>query len=300
MFVQVHSLVLRLSAVLVSWCVSGMISSPADVLSQPTEGRKLAQAYCATCHVFPEPELLDKKTWRSQTLPRMKIRMGLAPQQIDSHPEGKLLRETGIFPTSPIISTQDWNAIVLYYFHAAPERPLPQDPRPEIKIGLKHFQPEPPLFRRTTPSTTLVKISESARTIFAADAETQSIDILKGDGALLQSIKVNNIPVSLVENADSIFVASIGSFQPSEQRKGTLIALPSKGGGFSPAKVLLEHLPRTTCLEMADLNRDGKPDFILSMYGNNAGRLSWFENRAQETFEERVLLPKSGAIRTET
>ncbi|MDB6041222.1 MAG: hypothetical protein JWM99_5063, partial [Verrucomicrobiales bacterium] len=54
-------------------------------------GRALAKQYCSACHVFPEPELLDKKTWNGQTLRRMRIRMGLSPGEIDRHPEGALL-----------------------------------------------------------------------------------------------------------------------------------------------------------------------------------------------------------------
>src|SRR3954462_3588527 len=46
-------------------------------------GETLARIYCASCHLFPEPDLLDKKTWNEQALPRMSIRLGLAPEEID-------------------------------------------------------------------------------------------------------------------------------------------------------------------------------------------------------------------------
>src|SRR5205807_1801378 len=123
-------------------------------------GRTLAVQYCSVCHVFPEPDLLDKKTWREQTLRRMKIRMGLSPGEIDRHPEAILLKASGIFPTAPMLSTNDWNAIFEYYVETAPEIQPPQDPRPEIQIGMKYFRAERPQYRRDVPSTTLVKISE--------------------------------------------------------------------------------------------------------------------------------------------
>ncbi|MFD3000170.1 hypothetical protein ACFS7Z_07345 [Pontibacter toksunensis] len=40
-------------------------------------GQQLAQACCRTCHAFPEPELLDKKTWQQGVLPQMALRLGL-------------------------------------------------------------------------------------------------------------------------------------------------------------------------------------------------------------------------------
>src|ERR1051325_5103873 len=39
--------------------------------SADSPGRVLAKQYCSACHVFPEPDLLDKKTWRDQTLRRL-------------------------------------------------------------------------------------------------------------------------------------------------------------------------------------------------------------------------------------
>ncbi len=259
----------------------------------------LARAYCSTCHIFPEPDLLDKKTWREQTLRRMKIRMGLSPLEIDRHPEAALLKATGIFPTSPIISLEDWQLITDYYEKAAPDLPLPQDPRAEIRQGLSLFDVEPPKYRRPLPSTTLVKISPSARKIYMGDAETQSIDILNGEGRFLETVKVDNIPVSLLETVRGVYVTAIGHFQPSEDPKAELIFLERGEEGFTGDKTIFKNLPRSTHAELADLNGDGKLDFLICIYGNNVGRLSWFENLGQDEFREHVLVPKSGAVHAE-
>jgi len=37
----------------------------------PGEGETLARTHCVTCHAFPEPSLLDKKTWDEGVLPKM-------------------------------------------------------------------------------------------------------------------------------------------------------------------------------------------------------------------------------------
>ena len=241
---------------------------------------------------------MDRKTWQEQTLPRMKIRMGLSPADIASHPEAKLLRATGVFPERPIISERDWKAIVEFYLATAPETPLPQDPRPEIEIGLKQFNWEKPKFRESPPSTTLLQISPSQKRIYVGDAGSQTLDILNFNGELQQSVQIGNIPIAINEAAHGLYVTSIGHFFPSEDPKGELIFLERKDQGFQPPKVILKNLLRPTHLEFADFNRDGKTDFALCIFGNNVGRFSWFENLGNENYREHVLINKPGAIRS--
>src|SRR5437667_5030468 len=47
-----------------------------------SEGERLAHTYCAACHMFPEPALLDKKTWRTGVLPQMALRLGVPPKSL--------------------------------------------------------------------------------------------------------------------------------------------------------------------------------------------------------------------------
>src|ERR1041385_5482609 len=90
-----------LALLIVSWLfpraqaqpnTSAAAANHATAIDSP--GRVLSKQYCGACHVFPEPDLLDKKTWREQTLRRMKIRMGLSPAEIDRHPEANFIKET--------------------------------------------------------------------------------------------------------------------------------------------------------------------------------------------------------------
>src|SRR5689334_5361569 len=39
--------------------------------SELSEGKKLAEKLCSSCHAFPDPSLLDKNTWISSVLPKM-------------------------------------------------------------------------------------------------------------------------------------------------------------------------------------------------------------------------------------
>jgi hypothetical protein len=166
-------------------CAAGSFEAPGQsalLLGATNSGETLARASCGSCHLFPEPELLDKKTWSEQTLPRMSIRLGLAPQEIERHPEASLLKATGVFPTQPMIADADWKAIVNYYLRDAPATPRPQGPRPEIQLGLGLFDVEKPKHRMPVPSTTLVKISERERKVYLGDAETKALGIYTFDG----------------------------------------------------------------------------------------------------------------------
>ena len=262
------------------------------------EGERLARLHCVSCHLFPEPELLDKKTWVSQTLRRMKIRLGLSPAEFERQREYKLLKATGAFPETPIMSLEEFNTIAAYYAAKAPTNALPQEPHPEIQVGLKHFQRERAKYRRAPPTTTLVQISRSGRYIYMGDDYAKSLDILGADGRFLGSVKVDNIPVALAETEKGIYLTCIGNFFPSEDPKGELIFLERAEKGFKPGKVILRDLPRPTYTEFADLNEDGKTDFVLSMFGNVLGGLSWFENKGEGQYQEHVVIAKAGAIRT--
>ena len=272
-------------------------ANPASSADSP--GRVLAKQYCSACHVFPEPDLLDKKTWRDQTLRRMKIRMGLSPAEFERHPEANLLKASGLFFTSPMVSTNDWDTIFNYYVQSAPEIQPPQDPRPEIQVGMKYFRAERPKYRRENPSTTLVKASPATGRIYMGDEATKSLDILNLDTSLAETLPMNNVPIAVTETPKGIYVSSIGHFQPSEDPKAELVFLSRGANHFELPQRIVGPLPRVTGMEFADLNGDGKIDFVLCIYGNNVGRFSWFENLGNDQYEEHELLPKSGAIRAE-
>ncbi|HRP33809.1 MAG TPA: hypothetical protein PKV73_18055, partial [Agriterribacter sp.] len=41
------------------------------------DNKARALLYCSSCHLFPEPSLLDKKTWVNNVLPNMGWRLGI-------------------------------------------------------------------------------------------------------------------------------------------------------------------------------------------------------------------------------
>jgi hypothetical protein len=275
----------------------GQASSSTNTAAASARGAELAHTVCAACHVFPEPDLLDKKTWRDQTLPRMQIRLGLSPQSIERHKDSALLKATGLFPDKPMLPAGDFLEIVNYYTANAPENALPQPPHEAIKVGLPHFTYERPEFRIDNPATTLVQFSEKTKRVYVGDAERKALFVLDPGGRLLETVAVNNIPVSLTETDHGFWLTSIGHFIPSEDPLASFVRWAKGPEGFRPELPLLNKMPRATDAEFADLNGDGKPDFVLCMFGNMTGRLSWFENLGNDKYVEHVIYPKAGALR---
>jgi len=274
-------------------------TEPHDILKLPpalTAGEKLARQVCSSCHLFPEPQLLDKKTWREQVLPRMEALLGVSPPDYSSSPEGELLRQLHIYPDNVAVGKADWENIVGYFLHTAPEQALPQSPRPEIKVGLKQFTMSAARFRNTPPATTLVAVSSRPNRIYLGDDFAQTIVMLNSEGQAFDTLRVGNAPVSLVESEGGIYVTAIGSVPPSEVPRGELLFFKRQGQKFDPRKVLLKDLPRPVQTDFGDWNRDGKMDLAICMFGNHRGRFSWFENAGNDIFTEHALLELPGAV----
>ena len=159
--------------------------------STDSEGRRLAKLYCQSCHVFAEPELLDRTTLREWVLPTLAKILGL-PQELAGLPPKKYQREDeqpGIYPQEPLIPMEAWAPIVEYYLQAAPEQPLPQGVRTAIGRDLDQFDVLIPEYRVESPFTTLVAIHEGR--IYAGDSRERSVSILDGQGQLVQKLRLN-------------------------------------------------------------------------------------------------------------
>jgi hypothetical protein len=267
--------------------------------ADPANGEKWAKLMCQTCHLFPEPSLLDKSSWQKFILPKMMFFLGVAQLDPAKTPKYELAKASGLFPPSALISKKDWDDIVAYYLDNAPAQQPPQPPRAKIEIGLKRFTVLEPEFRRKPALTTLVSVSGDAPYFFSADATTQALDVWDGKGKHLRSIEVGNIPISMVRSERGLDVACIGHFFPDEDPLGQLITFKRTERGLQ-RKVLLSQLPRLAHLETPDVNGDGKHDYVLSMFGYLTGRFSWYENLGDDKLSEHILFTKPGAVRSLT
>lgn len=265
-------------------------------VSERQLGFNLAHQYCAACHLFPEPDLLDKQTWATGALRKMAPYLGVAQLHFEGRPDGARLEASHRFPPSPLVTQAEWNAIRTYYVRTAPETALPQSPRGEIARNLAHFTVEKLVHAPWPPLTTLVHIEPGRHEVTLGDAATSGLLVFGSAGRLLREIPLRGVPVGLVMDGNRTLATLIGQVFPSDVPEGRVVVLPS---GMGAPRDLLSELERPTSCVVADLNGDGRSDLVVCSFGNYLGRLSWFEQKVDGRYEEHVLLDSPGAIRAE-
>src|SRR4030095_1831563 len=124
------------------------------------EGYDLARKYCASCHLFPEPTLLNKKTWEKYVLPKMAPYIGF-----EMFGDQYMASDTSIG-----LNFQQWNSIYKYYISQSPEKPLERDKDIGPIAKESHLFSEIPVKEKIQmPSTTLVKIDTLHKRILFSD-----------------------------------------------------------------------------------------------------------------------------------
>ncbi len=273
----------------------GSGAPPTSSAPSVINGRVAAQSYCSTCHLVPEPAMLDRRTWKEELLPKMKYFVGLEPPTTNIFQDLDLLIAGNVFPRTPMMSLKVWEALEDHYLSSAPEKLVSTQDQSRIAVGLKSFTAVPGKFRRSPPHTTMVKIDPRRKAVLMGDAQLQGIYVLDPGGELTSTIPLGNIPVSLVETEQALFLTAIGHFFPREEPRGQLLMLEKIQDGVQQ-HALLSGLPRTVDVQCADFNEDGRTDVALCVFGNFIGRFSWLENRGSTNYAEHVLIDKPGAL----
>ena len=281
--------------------LSSLASFAAEPLSASLAGSTsdelLARAACSACHLFPDPRLLDKTVWPGHIFPKMRLYMGLDKVDPKASKDSEILIKAGYFPAAPMIPESTWQRVTNWYVSKAPPPTNTPSRNELIPIGLPQFKVLAPKGRRTPPLTTFVQIDPKERVLLTSDATEQALDVLGPAGELINSSKIGNIITSIQRTPEGLYVGCIGHFFPKEEPRGQVIFLKQTDAGLE-RHVLLSELPRVAHIEVADLNKDGKNDFILSMFGFLTGRFSWFENLGDYKFKEHLLFNKPGAVKS--
>lgn len=267
-----------------------------------TAGKQLALRYCSSCHLFPEPELLNKKAWVTGVLPNMALRLGLKLAGQDtlrslSPEEEKAIRQLNVYPETAVLSLNDWNKIVSYYEATAPEEPLPQKPHAPIADQLPLFKVgSVSLGEKPVPQTTLLKYDRNTAQLYVGDAPN-ALYVLDGRFQLKDTWGLDTPPtdIDFPKNTPPR-VLTIGIFSPSDQHLGRLMTLErSTKPGSTPVNI--KGLSRPVQFATGDLNSDGKEDVVVCGFGNNAGKLFWYDGF--EPTKEHVLKALPGARKVE-
>lgn len=281
---------------------AGNTSVASSLPDSVAQGKQLALKYCTSCHLFPEPSLLDKKTWVNKVLPNMGWRLGIRMKDEDPYSdiipeEREIVRRLNVYPSAKIISNTDWKKIVRYFEYTAPELPLPQKGHDSITLNLTMFSPRSIVFEdKLFPQTTLLKFNTLSNELYVGDAE-KKLYIFSNRFEFKSAWNVESAPVDVEfskNNPPSLL--TIGSISPSDQRKGRLVTFDTTFTMPEPI-VNIDELPRPVQFVYADLDMDGRQDAIVCGFGNNAGKLAWYSDC--EPFNENILSNLPGARKAE-
>jgi hypothetical protein len=254
------------------------------------------QVYCGSCHLPPKIEHLPKGIWEESILPDMAARMGLQinnynPYQGLSYEEYEATLKSGIYPSKPTISVEDWMELQAYILEEAPDS-LPKIKYPDFE-SLNGFVPRPvDLDNSPGALFTYLGMDQESRQVLAGGIDGRLIgyDHLNEE---VNTIDVYERPiVDVTRREGKLIITEIGKLDPTQLSTGRLIR--SGKGEFS---LLLDQLHRPVHTLVYDLNGDGQDEYVVSEFGDLRGQLSLFSQNADMSFEKTTLLAQPGTLR---
>ncbi len=273
-------------------------------------GRRLALQYCQSCHLFVEPQALTRGVWENTMLPRMGGRLGMHNVHRhysdrvafgDSAQEREIVREAGIFPSAPMVPTDEWDTLVSYFLTNAPDAPLPPEADTGIPRDLKQFTAVPWPFRRDPPMTSLVHIDATRHQVWVGDSQRESLTLLNKDGVVIQELPTGSPPIHVRLTSDEVWITTIGAQFPSDVPLGELLVAEWNRDRFQffPGHQRLKHLKRPSYTTYRDLDGDGLEDILISEFGHRIGQLGWrraVQGISGTEYTTETLYPEPGSM----
>jgi len=305
MEVKLHNLIKLICLVIViQGCSGGKKTEEKkdeNAFSALTDPRRAkVEAICSSCHLFVEPNALDKATWTQSVLPAMGPRMGIFTHKGNNYPNdlGQPNMD-GIYPIKPVISPEEWDDILNYYTTYAPEYNAPQVRTVTYKTELPMFVAKAIPSNNVSPVISMVKIDNQGN-YFMFDASSNGFAKFNGNGSSgpIAMQKFDN-PVSWIEPyKNGYLVAHIGSIMPSDLWQGTITYMEIVGGIITEKETILTQVERPVQVQVGDLDGDKIADIVVNGYGNNKGNFYWLKKQGN-SYKKMIIKQIPGAIHTQ-
>ncbi|OJV14772.1 MAG: hypothetical protein BGO21_18950 [Dyadobacter sp. 50-39] len=281
------------AAMCIQACGTSERSDKAELTGEMAEGRDAAQRYCGTCHLPVAPSLLDKSTWKSRVLPVMAQQLGMEVWQQNQYFAG----EHSAMPIT------EWMKIVEYYDSLAPVHlPAAKAPLP-VQAEWGAFTLKMPTGDSShLATTTLVAIDSAGRAIYTSSFEAFPLvrwdhDFNPKIAAQLTSPAMHMLFPQHTD-ARTPVVTAVGEMRPFDVARGALYRMKAPGE-YDPLP-LITGLRRPLHTSAADVDRDGKTDYVVSAFGHNQGGLYLFRQLQDGKFEKIPLREVAGATQSVT
>lgn len=269
------------------------------------QGKVLVAAHCQSCHLLPDPSLLDKATWQNLIPPLMGPRLGVF--ELD----GKTYRSKrydknlppDFYPSQPLITTTQWQNIIDYYVTNSPDSLPPQKRKNPIQTGLSLFSVEIPHLKYNEPTTCFTKIDTSTipHQLWVGDILKKSLYRFNNQLSFIDSIYTNGPIVDISIQHDKMVASNIGVFYPTTSKSGKAQSITRYADGhFRLDTIMFNELSRPVQITSVDLNKDGNDDYLICEFGFLTGALSWYQNLGGNKFERHIIRDIPGAIKAYT
>lgn len=271
--------------------------------SSIAKGKVLATKYCQSCHMLPDPSILDSKSWETGVLPQMGPRLGIFDYGFKHYPSYRndMNVDRNFYPSRPLLSTLEWQYIIDYYTSLSPDSLPGQQRKYAVKEGKFLFKQETPLFKTPLPTTCFVHIDTMVFPyhVIISDMITKNIYRFNDQLQLLDTFPNASPAVDMEIHQHDITVCNIGVLNPNNGKYGSAfhLSVNEKGKLKVDTSMQLKNLARPVQIISSDLNADGKVDYLVCEYGNLTGALSWMENLGNNKFERHVIRGVPGAIK---
>ncbi|MDD7885438.1 VCBS repeat-containing protein [Flavivirga sp. 57AJ16] len=266
-------------------------------------GKVLAEQYCISCHIFPEPDELNKKIWKEKILPKMGYMLGLrglSPEEENSFqdiPSGKIEQENSPYLAAkePLLSMEDYQKIMDYYLDNAPAELVFKNPFENLPVT-NFFEPKEIFLNVPYPSTTIASFLSPGKLI-VGDFHSGQLMQLNDRFEITVRLNVKKAVLQFQEVDDSYWATVFGDFiEGTDAPTGMMIRYPKDTS--KPAEIPIDNLKRPCHADFVDLDGDGQDDVVISEFGKYTGGLSWWKNENGKYTKNNILdLP--GAIITE-
>ena len=236
--------------------------------------KKVVALYCQSCHQLPTPDLLDKKTWGKNVLPKMGALLGIKNYDGEEYDADKKSENSHLFPSQQLITIKEWRSILRYFLTLSPSKLPPPSLKKNITVSNKFFRAIFPFEKVKNPLTIFVKVNQNGK-IYFADAYKNYIFSLSEKYLPADSISTSPTVVNMIQRGKTNYILHMGSFYPTDKKSGFL-TIDSAGSG---EKKIISGLTRPVFAELSDLNNDKIEDIIICNFGFYTGSLDWYQNK---------------------
>ncbi|WP_336514727.1 VCBS repeat-containing protein [Pollutibacter soli] len=273
--------------------------TPADA-----KGKEVVAAYCQSCHLLPDPAMIDKQHWQTGVLPQMGPRLGLFSFQDHEYPSynGDLYLEDPIYPDRALIDSTGWQKILDYFQEVAPDSLSPQKKDQLIGRQLANFSVAVPESNNYSPATICIKLdtSENRSRVFRSDALQRILYMFDEKLRVIDSLPLPaGITDISITGRNEIVACFVGQLMPNIGRSGFVkkIFIDSTTGKMRlDTTVMFERLARPVRIVATDLNNDQLNDYLVCEFGHLFGSLSLFTANQKGGFDKQVLQNSPGVI----